>query len=219
MGGTRNSSISRVPGGIARFNETYLSRTSRTEEEWGSTARILARQWDVTPEELRAIMTEDRRPQIGKTGGISGWLRTWSSWSGEPPHRAIMYGVAKEAGIPIPEIEANSPLSKWLDQRPLVRSGFEKLGRAMYRETQKWFADRGITEIEVGRKGDYVPDKLFSSWSASWGGIYHQAGGDRVAARVPVKYVASIPATGFGTRAESEVVLLPRPETFAAELF
>lgn len=213
MGGARSSGSSRL-----KFNGpiSVISNADDMYSEIDIASRMLAPDWDVTPEELNAIWLEGGYQPFESTdfedrkrSYIAGRLRIWTGSSGGPEVTAMITPLVERLGLPYTPYERQSTTMTWMSSHPLIRRPLESLGNLIYNRTQEHFRARGITEIEVARKGGLAERALFSSWSQTWSGVYKEGGGEFVRAWVPVRQVFSIPATGFGNRVETEVVLLP----------
>jgi hypothetical protein len=178
----------------------------------------LASQWDVTQEDLKRLAKEEGRddasvagmpPEKLKESLVEGLLRIWGGSSGGPVPTAMTTAVADRLGLEYRLDESGKTTNKFIKANPALDRATASLGEAMYSSTQKWLKERGTKSVDLYRKGGLAEDRLFSSWSTSWGGVRQEGGGDYVKVRVPASQVFSTPATGFGTLAESEVVLLP----------
>lgn len=206
MGGSRSSGSSRIGfsggGGIA-----LISRTDDMYREIELTSSELATEWDVSPEELEAVTRESLGTPSTKEAFIYSILRRWTGSSGSAESVIMMDAVARRLGLSYDAYDRN--VLNWAKDNPLVGKPLERLGNLMYDRTQNYFRERGITHLELGRKGSPAENRLMSSWSTEWSGIRHEGGGTHIRAWIPVKQIFSIPATGFGNRIEAEVVLLP----------
>lgn len=185
-------------------------------------SKTMAGSWDVPVEDLKALMLEDgyskefvesSTPEQLKDGFVNAELRKWAGSAGGTIPTIASAFLCEKMGLPY-EFHKGSHSEKSLDyirERPALKRAVESFGSKMYEDTQKWFADRGIKSVVLVRSGEPNEKIVASSWATNWGGIRHGANKRIVEAVVPVKYILSTPATGYGTLAESEMVVLPRP--------
>ena len=123
-------------------------------------------------------------------------LHKWAGSSGGPVIEVMISGV----------LPSMSPLL-WWDEHQQMLHAFQDLGKLIYNETQTWLKHRGITEIKVLRSGGYE-GRNYTSWSLNWGGARHAPNRKLHKKTFPASRVWSTPATGVGTLAESEIVIL-----------
>jgi 2'-5' RNA ligase len=212
----RDSSGKWTDGG-AVLGQNDLSDVSSTEEQYDVTAPRVAKAWQVDRESLDALAAESKYPIEGKTDEEAkrliayNLLRKWGGSSGGAEATVAAMGAAEHVGVEFVPIERNAAMLKWMEDNPKVNNALRSFGVGIYKTTQSTLDDMGVESVRVLRVGGHALDRPFSSWSTGWGGLRHENNGELVGEVVPRKYVLSIPKTGFGTRAESEVVLLPRP--------
>jgi len=184
-----------------------------TERVRDLAARNLAESWQVSPEDLAELAKEDRATYSTKEDAAWEFLRSWASSSGGPIPTAAATAVCDSLGLPYKfHSDGQAKINDYIRKRPALNRATTSFGKAMYDVTQKWLAERGITEVELVR-GGANPDETgqpASSWSTSMAGV---RGADRGLYRekIPAWRILSVPSTGFGTLHESEVVVLPKP--------
>lgn len=183
-----------------------------------NTAGILSTKWDVTEDELLKLWQEsglresDLEFESRRRAFVSYLLFGWAGSSGSPESIGVISGAMEKVNPSYTWPEREQKVLSWLQSRPDLDRPLKSLGRTMYEETQAWFDSRGVSLVELKRRGGTSLSRPFSSWSLHHGGIRFGPGGhgDVVSSRVPTRFVLSIPATGYGTLLESEFVLLPR---------
>jgi hypothetical protein len=156
----------------------------------------LATSWNPDASALQKLLKEEGI-NGGKEEFVWHLLKKWQSSSGGDVVIAMVGGLTT-----VPAAWQNA----WFDKTK-TREILESLGRAMYDSTQKWFQEQGVTHVRLYRKGSTLM-RPFTSWSTSLSGVRHEGGGEYHNEVVPVSRIWSIPSTGFGTLAESEVVVL-----------
>jgi len=183
----------------------------------------LAAAWKPSEADLDAWIAEERLTEhySGKSlsekreGLARSTLKGWQGSSGGPIATAAITAVADRLGADYDLYEGEAEPQRYIRERPALRRPMESFGEAMYAQTQAWFAERGITHVQVKRvtwRGAAKDDRRpFTSWSAerSAGYVGEQTGSTERHESVPVARVFSIPPTGFGSLAEMEFVLLP----------
>ena len=182
-----------------------------TEAVREGTAKRLAALWDVSLEDLTELSREDGfkfESTISlsemKEGVAFHYLRKWSGSSGGPIAEHAARAVLNDLGIKSSSVDT----TKYIEDRPALDRAISSFGRAMYQNTQGWLANRGVISVNLLRAGGPGQDRLFTSWSTHLGGVRHESGRTVIKERIPAKYIWSVPSTGFGTLAESEVVVL-----------
>lgn len=102
----------------------------------------------------------------------------------------------------------------------IFKEAMRDFAKAQYSQTQKWFKERGITEVSVVRgmktPGPSSPEVISmglqpaSSFSAhiATSNMFSGTEGTMLAAKVPVSHVLSTYRTGYGCAGEQEVVVL-----------
>jgi hypothetical protein len=192
-----------------------------TEKLMEVAAARVAPRWSVSEPDLRTLLNEEGvgkdfenyKGDELKRAAAASFIRQWASSSGHPVAVAAVSSVANSMGLDYKLLKHHEGTNAWINSRPELKRATDSLGKAIYDSTQNWLSQRGITELEVHRVGGLSENRLFSSWSTTFGGARAEGGGgERVKASVPVKYVFSVAGAGFGTLHETEAVLLPRPK-------
>jgi hypothetical protein len=192
-----------------------------TEKLMEVAAARVAPRWSVSEPDLRTLLNEEGvgkdfenyKGDELKRAAAEYFIRQWASSSGHPVAVAAVSSVANSMGLDYKLLKHHEGTNAWINSRPELKRATDSLGKAIYDSTQNWLSQRGITELEVHRVGGLSENRLFSSWSTTFGGARAEGGGgERVKASVPVKYVFSVAGAGFGTLHETEAVLLPRPK-------
>jgi len=159
----------------------------------------------------------------------------WNVWPGGSAPIQYLNEIAKEVfDLKNVDVFGKNP-SIVMKEYKKHRKVYEAFVVAMHGETQEYFADRGIKKLAVYR-GFRVRDNILptivkdvfeltrptSRPISSWTLDYVQATtfvvdiGVIMRGEIPVSQVFSIPFTGFGTKAESEVVVLGVPDSTKA---
>jgi hypothetical protein len=188
-------------------------------------AKRLAAKWRPSESDLDVWIAEEQQSvrdhYVGKSlaekreGLAHDVLKKWQGSSGGPVATVAITAVADRLGANYDLTHDEQGPQDYIRGRPALRRPIESLGEVMYSQTQAWFAERGITHVQVKRitwRGEAKDDRRpFTSWSAEGtsGYVGEQTGSTERHETVPVARVFSIPPTGFGTLAEAELVLLP----------
>jgi hypothetical protein len=192
-----------------------------TEKLMEVAAARVAPRWSVSEPDLRTLLKEEGvgkdfenyKGDELKRSAAEYFIRQWASSSGHPVAVAAVSSVANSMGLDYKLLKHHEETNAWINSRPELKRATDSLGKAIYDSTQDWLVERGIKELEVHRVGGLSENRLFSSWSTTFGGARAEGGaGERVKASVPAKYVFSLAGAGFGTLHETEAVLLPRPK-------
>lgn len=194
------------------FKTDGADSTSRLREH---AAKQLAQVWQVSPEDLAELAREDRATYATKEDAAWSFLKGWAGSSGGPIQTAAATAVCDELGLPYKfHSESQARVNEYIRKRPALSRATASFGKAMYETTQKWLANRGITQVKLVRSGAN-PDETgqaAASWSTSLAGVRDASRGV-IEETVPAWRILSVPTTGFGTLAESEVVVLPKPRS------
>jgi hypothetical protein len=208
------------PGGEtgASLNQDSFKTKDETTTELvreGAAVR-LASSWQVQRSDLDVLVKEEKftfetntTTDDMKRAVVERYLRTWAGSSGGPVPAYMASVVASDLGLQNAS-DWNKDSQQYIKDRPELDRAISSLGRAMYANTQVWLSERGVTSVALLRSGSGDKNRLFTSWSTSWSGVRHESGRPVVRETVPAKYILSVPSTGFGTLAESEVVVLTR---------
>lgn len=223
VGGSATGKIIGSPQNAISQEDFKRDNAQTTESLMEVVGADLAHDWSVEPDVLFRMAQETySRDTIFDVSNIeqareqyvTSLLHQWGGSSGSPETIAMVDGVAKKLGLsydPYNEVNHNN-LFAYLDKSmPGSRQAYAELGVIMYNNTQQWFAERGIKELTLIRSGESNANRLYSSWTLDWGGVRHDSGRNVIREVIPIEYILSTPATGFGTLAESEIVVLPRP--------
>lgn len=199
------------------------SPTSEMVTDWA--AKNVSRNWDVSGGDLEVLAREEGiwdhlsslPPEERKEAFTRVILRSWHGGSGQPIAVAAITSVADRLGSDYALSEHEKDANDYIRSRPEMDRATRGLGEAIYSTTQGWLAERDITEVPAvratsrGTKWDAT--RPWTSWSLNWGGARHEAGAEYRNEKIPASRVFSVPSTGFGTLAESEVVVLPPPKS------
>ncbi len=213
--------------GVSLSRDILAGTSDDTYRLIDSVSANLSRKWDIEESALDALLKEEN-PQYDtstpfeekKEAYINILLRNWAGSSGDEPSKVAIQGAANYAGINIPEGLVSSEVQEWMAANPGTEEGLQNLGRLIYEETQSRLEDNGIQTVHLYRaeSPEANRDRAFSSWSGTYGGfITTSVDYERIEADIPARYLFSLPATGFGTLAESEVVVLGNYEEYIAE--
>jgi hypothetical protein len=192
-----------------------------TESTADEAAKAVAGNWNVSDADLHALAAEEGISE--STNQLSGsalkesmaqyYISRWQGSSGGPVAVAAAAHVADEHGLSYQLSDREAVSQEFIKNNPALDRATSSFGDAMYRTTQGWLAQRGITQVNVMRQSRFGAaldeTRPFTSWSTGWGGVRHEAGGTFREATIPASRILSVPPTGFGTLAESEVVVLP----------
>jgi hypothetical protein len=168
---------------------------------------------DVTPEELKEIVLDMLKKQA----------RIWNGPNTGKAIQAIAHNIFNPEGSYYYPEQLQTATSKF----------YEAFLKAIYENTQKFFADRGIKSIPVYRgirgkvKGlnvkkdeiktvEMLQGEPMASWSLNWKTSASFAGGKDgllIRSEIPVSKVLSIPHSGLlGVNIEEELVVLGMPK-------
>lgn len=194
--------------------KTSAEQTTRQVRK-GAAKRLAAR-WEVSRNDLGALMREEGLEFDGSEGAIKeqvthDLLRTWAGSAGGPIPTSMAVSMCDKLGVEYKLTQRAADTTQYIKDRPAVQRAVSSLADAMYSGTQEWLKERNITSVELLRSGTLGKDRPHTSWSTDWGGVRHQRGRKVVTETIPARYILSVPSTGFGTLAESEVVVLARP--------
>jgi 8-oxo-dGTP pyrophosphatase MutT (NUDIX family) len=201
--------------------EDFKEDSSDTTESVTDRAiRNVAARWQASDGDVHALAREDEVDDPSLSGQalkehVAGVvMRRWQGSSGDAISTAATTHVATRLGLEPQLDERSLRTQEYIKAHPALDRATSSLGDAMYDGTQQWLADRGVTAVHVMRStgaADEADDtRPFTSWTTDYGGLRHEAGWHVREATVPASRVFSMPPTGFGTLAESEVVLLPK---------
>jgi len=177
--------------------------------------------WNVSSDDLAALAREGGYGTQGMSDEelrkdvVFSLLRRWQGSSGGPEPVSMITHVADKLNLPYKLAAQEEKAQAFIKADPALERALGNLGDTMYADTQKWFADHDVTEVRLMRAASHGEEwdatRPWTSWSTGWGGLRHEPGVIYRDEVIPVERVFSIPATGFGTRAEAEVVVLPPP--------
>lgn len=184
-------------------------------------AERVAQRWDVSAADLEATIREsgywdnykDMPLEQQKKAFIEERIKEWSSGA-HPLGVLMLHGAATEAGAHFALSAEHQGVVKFARDHPAIGRATGSLGRAMYAETQSWFAERGITAVKAKRatmKPDAESDNLYTSWSLQRESGFIQTSQEHTVVRadIPVARIFSIPSTGLGSYEEAELVVMP----------
>ena len=179
-------------------------------------SRRLASKWEVDRADLDALAKEEGRKLLlddteAKYEMAYAYIRKWLGSSGGPVPTAMAVHINDKLGSRYKLTKRDQNTTRFIKEHPAQYRAVTSLADAMYSETQGWLKEKGVSNIRLSRSGAPAKDKPFSSWSLGWGGVRHEPGRNVITEVVLSKYILSVPPTGFGTLAESEVVVLARP--------
>jgi len=168
-------------------------------------ARLLAKTWSPSQKTLATVGSQMGVQNLTKEQLVGNMLRKWTSSSGGPLAVEVIRGAMHSAGISDGSLKRNA----WMDANPTVKNDLASLGSLMYQRTQDWFSSRGISTVTATRLGSSTSSSPFSSWSIGHAGFITQVPGlaSRTAS-IPINRILSIPSTGFGNLAETEIVVM-----------
>ncbi len=180
-------------------------------------ARDIAEVWEVDVDHLRDALVYGYEQDLAelaemstrelKERGARLIMDYWAASSGMPEHIMVSQAINDRLGQPTPLRERDARIMEWVrENRPQDLEVWGSFGNAMYDNTQAWFKERGITEVRALRAGAYE-GRPITSWSTNYGGVLRPDEREVFDKVIPVEYIMSNPATGFGTITESEYVL------------
>ena len=195
---------------------------------------------DITPEEIALLdpgyarLSDEMRSDKEMTMDfardvVSDLYRRWNGSSTSDHTIKALQQAAKDLYDleDVSDVELTEQATDLLDRgRPVYEAFLEGL----YAQTQKFFKDRGITEVEVYRgykkwAGGDLPEpteikvdaRAINSWSANLStGFSFSGDGILMKTVVPVDRILSTPYTGMGVNNEREVVILGSPDSVFA---
>ena len=189
-----------------------------TEQAWDITSKQVASNWDVLRKDLDALALEEKVSLVGMSDSAAketlayGFIRRWTGSSGGPVATRAITAVCDDLGLSYSLYKGEQQSQDWMKEHPSIDRAASSFGRAMYAQTQAQFKKNGVAEVGVMRSGSAGEGRPFTSWSTNWGGVRHEEGRQVIKATIPIERVFSTPTSGFGSYAESEVVVLPRAD-------
>lgn len=215
--GKHGGSLPGKGGGVVTLTrEDFIGddeNISTSFDMYERTAKILASAWDADDKGIQHLLEEEGmtldKSGTGKEALAYYYIRHWGGSSGGPAVSVIAEHISKKLGQTPSDSVMDDGVRQFMKDNPDIAKTIQSFGDAMYTTTQKWFADRGITHVQLHRAG-FKDDneRTLTSWSADTGGVLY--GKNRIIreAIVPVKQILSIPSTGFGTLTEREAVVI-----------
>lgn len=165
----------------------------------------LGEKWTPSNETLDLLAKEEGwSGGVTKEEAVGRIMQRWTGSSGGDLANVMIEGAAQEAGLSL-DIRKND----WMDAHPVFRDDFRDLGKIMYKDTQSYLKDKGISSLDLHRKGLPNEKSPYTSWSTSAGGfITTDTSRVSVHASIPARNILSLSNTGFGNVVEGEVVVM-----------
>lgn len=223
LGGGANAASEKQPTspstGTTIDAKTLSEGAQNNHESTMIAAKRLADSWKVDDADLEALAREDgiwshladlsareRREQYADS-----LIRRSQGSSGGPEMTAALTAVVDRLGGTYELDGSRARINEYIRSDPAMGRATASLGEAMYRQTQEWFKERGITHVRAYRATpglDIDAKQPFTSWSTGKGTI--RLDGDREIRdeAIPVERIAAIPTTGFGSIDELELIVL-----------
>ena len=169
----------------------------------------VSRDWNPSQATLDLTRKEHGWPDdLSQEEIVGNIFSQWTSSSGDPLSRMVMSGGLKEAGLSTENLTL--PMT-WLKDHPGYLKDYEDMGRVIYNKTQSYFEQRGIEGVHLFRRASSTGERVYSSWSSSYGAfVTSDANLLFIEKDIPVRFIFSIPETGFGNIIEDEVVVFHR---------
>lgn len=202
----------RYPKGakVGKFKQTDFDSefpSQNDDDIFDTVAGKVAARWKVSDSGLKALSREERIDFGSPEEACQFYLRQWAGGGGGPVASAAIQHVYEQLGGVAPqEFRGVKYIRADKDLDQATRS----LGDAIYGLTQDHFKEKGVTEVTLYRAGSPDGNGMFTSWAGDYGGTRAEAyPGIKVTERsIPVERIFSTYGTGFGTRMETEAVVL-----------
>jgi hypothetical protein len=199
-------------------------------------------------QDYRAFELADEWDMDGEL--VVGTVAAWTAGPNNPNSYMVLNAVSEKFDAPIPDyLKENMEKAKSytggmktysdmedrdVDVLPLSSQDASKLVDNMYKETQSYFKDQGITHVHLMRgvmpeglettdKGSWtqIPKAPITSWTSSrtMANTFAEAyDGHIMATDIPVERILSFPLTGIGSLSEGEFLVIGRKDYDLAEI-
>lgn len=235
--GAKRSSSSAEAG--RKQLEDVISRTSRTLTRAQYERQViepLAKRLDGNAEWQRLLTrlssgTVEGIPAHGfatTRDAVRNLIDRWTMGSELPISRAIAQAAMDEFGLSASRSVSRDAVSHAQVERAFqgVEPGLRQFARAVYDQTQAWFAKRGVSSVRLYRgsaeaqtihagqsRAMTLTTRPLTSWTTHFGtaaefGTQHEGRGQVQAVDVPVSRIFSMPLSGLGEMSKREALVL-----------